>query len=490
MKIPHASATSAWSSSLNLRRKKSMKDSTGNNNDESLQSDRRRVTPNTQIGGIDNDTDFFVSEAKSESRNYNLSRQDFYSQVNKRTDAGTPRRKSAAFPPVLEIDKSYEKKISTLKVRSVWTIILVLCFLIIISAGHLYCSLLVMGLIVGIYHEIISLKRKRENNKKLPQFFFLRWYWFFVFIVGIGVPWVAQHLSKYDTIELLLSYHSLSTFCLAFLGFVWFILSLRQYTLRYQFSQFAIMLFTLTYVVWQALLYISNIYHGMLWFILPSSLVIINDVSAYLCGLTFGRTRLIKLSPKKTVEGYIGASVVTLIWSVCLTWWLQRYKIMICPQEGIDLSPFSMWWKLDCSPSDIFMPVTFALPQLFQTLGWSTITMTPAVFHSLIIGAFAAFCAPFGGFFASAFKRAVKIKDFGDSIPGHGGITDRFDCQILMGVFTYFYAATFVARPSLPRSASNVLAAILSLSTKEQVLLFKKLSALLHKKNIIAPYAP
>ena len=42
---------------------------------------------------------------------------------------------------------------------------------------------------------------------------------------------------------------------------------------------------------------------------------------------------------------------------------------------------------------------------------------------------FASLVAPFGGFFASGFKRAFDIKDFGDSIPGHGGMTDRMDCQ-------------------------------------------------------------
>jgi len=46
----------------------------------------------------------------------------------------------------------------------------------------------------------------------------------------------------------------------------------------------------------------------------------------------------------------------------------------------------------------------------------------------MILGIFAAFIAPFGGFFASGVKRAFKIKDFGDSIPGHGGLTDRMDC--------------------------------------------------------------
>jgi phosphatidate cytidylyltransferase len=43
---------------------------------------------------------------------------------------------------------------------------------------------------------------------------------------------------------------------------------------------------------------------------------------------------------------------------------------------------------------------------------------------------FASLVAPFGGFFASGFKRAFNIKDFGDSIPGHGGMTDRMDCQL------------------------------------------------------------
>jgi phosphatidate cytidylyltransferase len=49
-----------------------------------------------------------------------------------------------------------------------------------------------------------------------------------------------------------------------------------------------------------------------------------------------------------------------------------------------------------------------------------------------VIALFASLVAPFGGFFASGFKRALKIKDFADVIPGHGGVTDRMDCQILM----------------------------------------------------------
>jgi Cytidylyltransferase family len=47
-----------------------------------------------------------------------------------------------------------------------------------------------------------------------------------------------------------------------------------------------------------------------------------------------------------------------------------------------------------------------------------------------VLSLFASVIAPFGGFFASGFKRGFKIKDFGNSIPGHGGMTDRMDCQV------------------------------------------------------------
>jgi hypothetical protein len=80
---------------------------------------------------------------------------------------------------------------------------------------------------------------------------------------------------------------------------------------------------------------------------------------------------------------------------------------------------------------------------------WSVARFLPLVLHSLpvsemqvhalALAAFASVVAPFGGFFASGFKRAFKIKDFGTAIPGHGGFTDRMDCQIVMGAFSAIY---------------------------------------------------
>jgi CDP-diglyceride synthetase len=65
--------------------------------------------------------------------------------------------------------------------------------------------------------------------------------------------------------------------------------------------------------------------------------------------------------------------------------------------------------------------------QLGRTV--TTIPYAPYQFHLLVMACFASLVAPFGGFFASGFKRAFNIKDFGSSIPGHGGMTDRMDCQ-------------------------------------------------------------
>jgi len=61
-------------------------------------------------------------------------------------------------------------------------------------------------------------------------------------------------------------------------------------------------------------------------------MIIFNDINAYLFGVLFGRTPLIKLSPKKTVEGFIGGIVGTTIVAVLSGNFLTRYPYMICPE--------------------------------------------------------------------------------------------------------------------------------------------------------------
>lgn len=87
--------------------------------------------------------------------------------------------------------------------------------------------------------------------------------------------------------------------------------------------------------------------------------------------------------------------------------------------------------------TNIPLPGTLAIPK--------TLHVAPIHFHMQVFATFASLIAPFGGFFASGLKRTFKVKDFGESIPGHGGITDRMDCQFIMGMFTFMYYQSFIA---------------------------------------------
>lgn len=61
-------------------------------------------------------------------------------------------------------------------------------------------------------------------------------------------------------------------------------------------------------------------------FIVPVSMIVCNDVMAYVFGFFFGRTPLIQLSPKKTWEGFIGGGVATVIFGLVVS---ENLKIFI-----------------------------------------------------------------------------------------------------------------------------------------------------------------
>jgi phosphatidate cytidylyltransferase len=91
------------------------------------------------------------------------------------------------------------------------------------------------------------------------------------------------------------------------------------------------------------------------------------------------------------------------------------------------------------------------------------------------LATFASLIAPFGGFFASGIKRTFHIKDFGDSIPGHGGITDRMDCQFIMGTLAFMYYQGFIGVHKA--SVGGVIeAAITGLTLEEQMDVILRLS--------------
>jgi phosphatidate cytidylyltransferase len=179
---------------------------------------------------------------------------------------------------------------------------------------------------------------------------------------------------------------------------------------------------------------------------------------AYMFGFFFGRTKLIKLSPKKTWEGFIGGAFSTIIFGFILSTLLVNYKQFICPLEYDDKSQTIS--SENCDVVKMFQLQEYNLPKVLRFfLPNLKIYMHPFQMHALAMAIFASTIGPFGGFFASGFKRAFKIKDFGDTIPGHGGFMDRFDCQVIMATFVNVYFQTFVRSPS-PNKLFNQLLAL------------------------------
>lgn len=116
-----------------------------------------------------------------------------------------------------------------------------------------------------------------------------------------------------DFLRGLVTYHRFISFCLYCGGFVFFVLSLVKKYYMKQFSLFAWTHVALLIVVSQSYLIIQNIFEGLIWFIVPVSMIICNDIMAYVFGFFLGKTPLIQVSPKKTWEGFIGGGISTVV---------------------------------------------------------------------------------------------------------------------------------------------------------------------------------
>ncbi|XP_024017838.1 phosphatidate cytidylyltransferase 1 [Morus notabilis] len=375
------------------------------------------------------------------------------------------------------------------KYRSMWiraysSIWMIGGFALIIYLGHLCITAMVVVIQIYMAKELFNLLRKAHEDRHLPGFRLLNWHFFFTAMLFVYGRILSQRLVStvtpdkflYQLVSSLIKYQMVICYSLYISGFVWFILTLKKKMYKYQFGQYAWTHMILIVVFTQSSFTVANIFEGIFWFLLPATLIAINDIAAYFFGFFFGRTPLIKLSPKKTWEGFIGASITTIVSAFLLANVMGRYQWLTCPRKDL-----STGW-LQCDPGPLFKPYTFILPGWVpQWFPWKEISVLPVQWHALCLGLFASIIAPFGGFFASGFKRAFKVKDFGDSIPGHGGITDRMDCQMVMAVFAYIYHQSFV----VPQSVSVEVIwdqILVNLSFEEQQALYVKLRDILQER--------
>lgn len=140
------------------------------------------------------------------------------------------------------------------------------------------------------------------------------------------------------------------------------------------------------------IIFLQNGINGKAIVWLPFITAWLSDTFAYFAGITLGKNKLCpKISPKKTIEGSLGGIIGSLVSSLV---------------AGI-----------------IFNSLGFFIPLI----------------HFGIIGALSGAVGQIGDLFASSIKRFCKIKDYGNIIPGHGGILDRFDSILFTAPTVYFY---------------------------------------------------
>ena len=413
-----------------------------------------------------------------------------------------------------------KSRFKSFRIRLYSTLVLIGSFIGIIYAGHVPLMAMIFAIQTVMVKELFALARVAQQERKLPGFRVQQWYFYLVAALWVYVRFIKQNLiveitssARYAAIwGLVLRRHTLLCFSLYTAGFVSFVLTLRKGMYTYQFGQYAWTHMILLVVFLPSSFFVSNIFDGIIWFLLPCAMVIINDIAAYLAGFFFGRTPLIKLSPKKTWEGFIGGMIGTLIASWYLAAWMSQSAWLTCPRTDL-----SIWKAMECTtPPEMYQPrdvhlhdvVDVLLPDsLVRWVSNSTIAVdyltkhhpfllnmyttnrfvihaAPMQFHAIALAIFASAIAPFGGFFASGFKRGFDIKDFGDSIPGHGGMTDRMDCQVVMAAFSYIYFHTYVAEKSV--TMGTVLAAAMKLTPGDQIELLEHLVNSLVGQQVLA----
>lgn len=298
--------------------------------------------------------------------------------------------------------------------RAILGITMLNLFILLCRNNKKYIIIFVIGLTLGICNELILLVKKTNKplslNKVLVVYYVLVLY---------SMKVTPSLISLYPNLEAyyVVKNHRVLLFYSYAIGLMSLIFNLRKNRLSSQLLLIAV-IHLAVYILGACCAYaMLNIERGQFYFFYPCILVISNDIFAYIIGKLFGRTQLYALSPNKTVEGFIGASFFTFIVGMLLSYLKLYYNFLPDSMDNIIARPVrpNIWY--------LNFPVMFL--------------------HNLSFSLYASFVAPFIGFLASAIKRVFNKKDFGAVIPGHGGLTDRMDCQLLMVFFTHFYLNSF-----------------------------------------------
>jgi len=328
-----------------------------------------------------------------------------------KTDKNPDEPAAGATPPPVN---TYRKLVT----RMIMGAFMIAFFTLVLNSDHTIIALFVIALQTLAFKEILGVRYIAAKEKQLPGFRTLNWFFLLITLFFVYGKPALLHLpvSLPGFAMLITKYHMLISFVLYCIGFVTFILTLQKGLYKYQFGQFTWTIMTLLMVVVQSNFIIKNLFEGIIWVLLPIAIIVCNDIFAYFSGFFFGRKFIkrpfISLSPNKTWEGFIGATFWTILFACFFSDFLATKQWFICPRVDDQL-----FQPLSCTPNPAFLPATYHFPEsiILLTSKWlrtTTITIRPIVLHAVVMAIFGSLIAPFGGFFASAIKRAYNKKRF------------------------------------------------------------------------------
>ena len=114
------------------------------------------------------------------------------------------------------------------------------------------------------------------------------------------------------------------------------------------------------------------------------------DIFAYLIGKKWGKHKFSKVSPKKSIEGVIAGTIGSIIMAILYT---------------------------------LIIKNTLQIEYSYLSIG--------------IISLILSLISQVGDFTASSIKRFADVKDYGNLLPGHGGMLDRIDSLLFSAPFAY-----------------------------------------------------
>ncbi len=200
-----------------------------------------------------------------------------------------------------------------------------------------------------------------------------------------GHPWMAGGLGEMPWRELLLVSFVLYLFVAEVLT------SNRSSLQSLSFTLLGYVWISWGYGLVLTLRYTPDGVTGLWYLAFPMLAIIATDVGGYIFGSLWGKRPLApRISPKKTIEGAIGGQALA----------------MIVVASTMALLPLWTSFRLD-------------------------------VLHVLVFAVVVPLAALAGDLFESLVKRWVGVKDAGVFLPGHGGVLDRIDSQLIAIPVTY-----------------------------------------------------